>query len=171
MIVIGVDIGLNGAICGLNTANGRALIFDMPTKNLPGKSMVRREIDPRELMGMIRALQGADQAAVAFAENVHTFPGVRNSPQSQGSLMEGRGILRAVLAIARIELTFVEPSTWKRHFGLKKDKDETTPAYKARSMQIARDLFPDAAQHLTRAKDHNRAESLLIAAYGKAQVH
>jgi hypothetical protein len=28
-------------------------------------------------------------------------------------------------------------------------------------------LYPDAAHHLQRAKDHNRAEALLLAHYGR----
>lgn len=54
----------------------------------------------------------------------------------------------------------VYPQVWKRHFNLlKKDKDH--------SRLLAIELFPELENKLSRKKDHNRAEALLIARYGE----
>ena len=53
-----------------------------------------------------------------------------------------------------------QPQGWKKFYGLGRDKGE--------ALRIACELFPQLADHrLTRAKDHNRAEALLIANFAK----
>lgn len=51
----------------------------------------------------------------------------------------------------------VAPKVWKKDMGLDSDKEL--------SLEMARELFPNLASMLTRKKDHNRAEALLIGAW------
>lgn len=53
-----------------------------------------------------------------------------------------------------VQYSVIRANKWKPHFGLGRDKDK--------SLELARILLPD---HLTRKKDHNRAEAILIAEY------
>ena len=57
-------------------------------------------------------------------------------------------------------LLLITAAVWKRAMGLSQDK--------AASLDKARLLFPDAS--LDRKKDHNRAEALLIAEYGRRHL-
>lgn len=157
MILIGIDLGLDGAIAAI-TPNGRCEIEDIPTFTLPSKGMVKRAIAPVEFMGVIRRLVPPGEKATAVVEEVHTFPGKLNSPQSNGSLMETKGCVRAVLALAGIETIWVDPQAWKGLYGLGSSKDA--------SLAIARSLYPDVQHMLTRKRDHNRGESVLLAHYG-----
>ncbi len=54
----------------------------------------------------------------------------------------------------------VRPQVWKKEFGL-------IHTDKARSTQVAIQLFPQCAHELKRKKDHHRAESLLIAEFAR----
>jgi len=64
------------------------------------------------------------------------------------------------LTVLGIPFTFVSPSVWKRAMGLNGTDKEF-----ARTR--AKHFFPTAELH--RVKDHNRAEALLIAAYGRGK--
>lgn len=159
-VVIGLDIGLTGAIAAITEGRG-ARVFDLPTTPA---SETHRRLDGRALILMVRELVPADLAAVAYMEDVQPRPmgngGAHgNTMHSQGSLMRSRGIIEAVFDIARIPLETVRPQAWKRHFALiRAAKDE--------SLHVAKRLYPGSAGDLARKRDHNRAEAILIAHYG-----
>ena len=159
MIVIGIDIGVTGAVAALD-AHGAPMIEDIPTLTIPGKRMVRRRVDPRGLAQILRRMVEPGATATVIFEDVHAFPGVRNSPQSQGSLMHSRGMVEAVVELARFTIHAVQPSTWKRFVGLIGED-------KRQACKVAATLYPTAAPMLERVADHNRADALLLAHYGR----
>lgn len=68
------------------------------------------------------------------------------------------GQVHALLTMKGIGIIEVAPSTWKAKMGLnKKGKEE--------SLRLAMQQFPEVDLH--RKKDHNRAEALLMADYGR----
>lgn len=163
MIVLGIDVGLTGAIAAISPASVR--VFDLP---VTPDGTDRRRLDGRALILMIRELVPADREAVAYMEDIRPRPmgnGSKhgNTIHSQGSLMRSRGIVEAVFDVARIRLETVRPQAWKHHFALiKAPKDE--------SLAVAKRLYPDAADDLKRKRDHNRAEAILIAHYAARQA-
>ena len=72
------------------------------------------------------------------------------------------GACKAVCACLDMQLQFVSPVTWKKHYKISKEKEV--------SRALAINLFPEAAHMLSRKMDHNRAEALLIAEYGRTQL-
>lgn len=157
MVIIGIDLGLDGAVARV-TPRGTSAIEDIPTFALKSRGMVKRAIAPVELMAVLRKLVQPGEKALAVVEEVHTFPSKKNAPQAGGSLMETKGCVRAVLALAGIEAHWVDPQAWKALYGLNSSKDA--------SLGIARTLYPDLQHLLTRKLDHNRAEALLLAHWG-----
>jgi hypothetical protein len=158
MIALGIDVGLTGAIAVVEH-RGTAHVFDIPTA--PDGSGKR--VDGRKLILLLRQILPAVEPCVVMFEDIRPRPmgnaGAHgNTMHSQGSLMRSRGVVEAVLDIARLEWQIVQPQTWKRSFGLlKQGKDE--------ALQVARTLYPALAEDLKRKKDHNRGEALLIAHY------
>ncbi|MEA5159981.1 hypothetical protein U5903_04255 [Cereibacter johrii] len=59
-------------------------------------------------------------------------------------------------------LTLVRPKIWKDAMGLTSDK--------ALSLAMAREVFPDASDMLTRVRDDGRAEALLLTEYHRRIV-
>jgi hypothetical protein len=93
-----------------------------------------------------------------------------NSMQSMGSLLRSLGAIEAVFDVLRYPAALVAPQTWQRHFGLQGKKAKREPGTMPEAIRIACELYPRSAHMLRRVKDHNRAESLLIAHYGRTMV-
>lgn len=166
MIVLGIDIGLTGAIAKV-TSDGRWAIGDIPTLAAEEPSAkAKRRIDGKGLADLVRYYVPADESVVILIEDVQARPIGRqngaqhgNTMQSQGSLMRSRGIVEGVLDVLRLKVHVVQPQAWKRAYGLL-----GAPKDLARGRAAA--FYPTAVQQLARKKDINRADALLIARYG-----
>lgn len=163
MIVLAIDPGLTGA-CSVVGHTGLRAVFDLPTMPIPGvgqKALVQRKLDGLALRRQILDACPADEPIAAVIEAVGVMGGKNNSVQTQGSLMRTLGAVETVLECLRLRVEYAPPQTWKRFFGLIDSK--LSPAErKAKALDVARQLYPDCAE-IRRAKDHNRAESILMA--------
>lgn len=164
LIVAGIDSGTSGAVSFVGS-DGRALVFDLPMMEVAmsegGKPA--KKLDARQFARDLRLGFPADSSGVVYIEALHARAATggseaRSGMSQQGVMMETFGALCAVVRVMRLDLKFVYPQAWKRFYGLTKDKGA--------SLDMARRLYPSAAGYLKRVKDHNRAESLLIAHYG-----
>lgn len=154
MIVLGIDIGLNGAIAALDLE--QACVEDMPTK----PEGERRRIDALELFRTLRRMVPSDRAAMIAFEQISSGQG--RGGHSQASLMQSAGIVKAVADMTGWRTEAIQPAVWKRHYGLiKAPKDE--------SRAMAQRLFPQLAAELVRMKDVDRAEALLISLYARGR--
>lgn len=165
MIFIGIDPGLTGACCVLDH-NGVRAIFDLPTMQAPEvgpAAKVQRKIDCRAFYKLLLqhcpATEGKPRVVI---EKVGTIGGKGSSSQSTDSLVRSMGAIEAVLECMTYEIHYVAPQRWKKRFGLKSDKKE--------SLDMARGLYPGAQSDLKRVRDHNRAEALLLAHWGKVEL-
>lgn len=71
----------------------------------------------------------------------------------------GYGAWQALCSIVTPDYEIVSPRKWKKALGLTSDKEE--------SRKLAIKLYPGMEEQLSRKKDHNRAEALLLAHYTK----
>lgn len=163
-MVVSFDPGLTGAGAVLDH-NGLRAVFDIPTMPIPGvglKALVQRKLDAHALCRLLLehcpAAEGKPQVVI---EAVGIMGGKENAIQTQGSLLRTLGALEAVVECLAFPVAYVAPQTWKRFYGLI-DSDLSPAARKAKALERARTLYPDCAE-IGRAKDHNRAESILIA--------
>jgi crossover junction endodeoxyribonuclease RuvC len=159
MVVIGIDLGLTGAVGFVGAQS--CSVADLPIAD----GALGKRIEGRGLSNLLlghEATQGTNLLAVF--EDVQPRPMGNsnkhgNTMYSQGSLMRSRGTVEGVLAVLGIPWVLVQPQAWKDWYGLLK-ADKKTGLAKARQM------FPDVAHQLTRVSmDHNRADALLIAHY------
>lgn len=147
---VGIDSGAKGAIAFLNSDGSYNSVTDMP-----------------DLKGFIEGFRNGtwdsdgDNFVVAI-ESVHPLPG----QSCMASFSYGGNFLlaKALGMVYNIDPVMISPQAWKKHYGLKRDKDETKAHYKGRSVELARELFPAAKDLLMLSKD-GRAEALLIAKY------
>lgn len=93
----------------------------------------------------------------AFIERTQAMPKQGVSSTFTGGLILGS--ILAGVARAGCPIRLVQPSKWKRESKLSSDKNA--------SLGKARLLFPALADHLKRKADHNRAEALLLADWGR----
>ena len=68
------------------------------------------------------------------------------------------GILKGICSAMQLSVYFVRPAKWKRYFNLiNSEKD----ASRTRAIEI----FPYYSSHLSRKKDSNKADAILIASF------
>ena len=147
--IIGIDPGYSSGAVGVIDATG-AHVYDTPLIGGGG-------VNCRDLLDIILR----HDASHIFVERVGSMP--RQGVSTTFKFGMGNGMVLAAVQIARVPYTLVTPAKWKAHHRLPKDKD----AARARALQ----LFPDLSGQLARKKDADRAEALLIAAYGQSVVH
>lgn len=152
MIAVGIDPGLTGAVA-LVDSHGSCAVLELPTLALAGGGLVKRRIDAAALARQLRELCPVGHPVRVAVEAVHTIGSRNNAVQTQGSLMRTLGAIEAVLEVLRLPFQPVEPQVWKGFYGL--------GAEKRASLEKARTLYPLAPIAL--AKDHNKAEAVLIA--------
>lgn len=164
MIVLGIDPGLTGA-CAVLDHNGLRAVFDLPTMPIPGvgpKALVQRKVDAHALCAaLLKHCPASEAKPLVVLEAVSAMGGKDNAVQTQGSLLRTLGAIESVVECLRYPVTYAAPQTWKRFFGLI-DPKLSQSQRKAKALECARRLYPDCAD-IARAKDHNRAESLLLA--------
>ena len=160
MVVLGIDVGVSGAIAATD-ARGSYQVDDLAVVAVAGDRLVKRRLDARGLLNQVRRFVPPGEKAMALIEDLHMRPG--NGGAATASLLDSRGVVRAVLEIAGVQVVEVQPITWKGFYGLlAKDKRA--------SLDVAKKLCPGLAHLLQRQLDHNRAESLLIAHYGQRKL-
>lgn len=156
MRVIAIDPGISGAVAVVSGKAGALTveaIHDLPTiaeKTSAGK--MRRRLDPVALHELIQSLGPCDRV---ICERMIAPPGVSGMAAfSMGATM---ATIATVLALANLSLKLVSSNVWKRAIECPPDKEQ--------ARQFAIRLFK-TEQPWQRRKDHNRAESALIGAYG-----
>ena len=156
MIIIGIDPGLDGAIAAIDTNQTFAAVFDMPTLELKSGKKRKRTIDCHNVVKILTDLSDGEHCR-AFLELVHSMPG--QGVRSMFTMGQTFGALKMALTALKIPFEEVTPQRWKKEIlhGTMKDKDASR--YKAQQ------LFPSV--ELSRKKDHNRADALLIAEFGR----
>lgn len=151
MKFVGIDTGVTGAIALLDS-DADPIVIDMP-RTVDG-------VDGQLLYHQLKAWAPAE----VYVERTHAMP--KNGSMAAFSLGDSRGAVRTAVTAARVPLIWVSPRDWQQAHGLY-GGGYSDKARKDRSRWKAQELFPTLADSLGRAKDHNRAEALLIAEYGR----
>ena len=161
-IVVGCDSDAHGAMCVIrgprrgDVSSVRVIDNPVSTVMINGKPRVR--LDPDAMREATTALGVPKRTRVYLEEG-----GVEFGFSAQTAFVQGYnfGLWRGILAAQEFDVRVVKPQAWKAALGLKfkgSTKDD--------SIAMAKMLFPEIAHELSRKRDHGRAESLLIAAYG-----
>ena len=165
MRVIGIDPGLTGAM-SLIDHRGLQGCHDMPTMiKGNGEGAVKNQVDPGALAEMFRAwMAGHDKnefMVMIESQGPVRLPGNKIlGGASAFSLAFTAGVIEGVVTALGLPRELVPPAVWKKALGLSaKGTDK-----KAVARAMASRYYPEADIH--RVKDHNRAESILIARYG-----
>src|SRR5271166_878997 len=111
MTILGIDIGVSGAIAHLNEDGDLLGVWDMPA--LEGGNGGRRAVNAPLLADLIANLP----ASHAFVEYVGARPG--EGAVGAFSFGRSRGVVEGVLGAAGIPCTFIAPASWKRAIGIK----------------------------------------------------
>lgn len=157
MIIAGIDPGTSPTIAVIDAAGGIA-IFD----ELSAAQKINGRNTHTPIPELIRFALEASGVQRVVMERVWMRPTGGAAAQgsvSQSRLVSSMYLMWGVAIGLGLEVDLVLPQTWKRHYGLHGPDKELS---RLRCLK----LMPEAAKFLTRKKDHNRAEAILLARYG-----
>ena len=155
MLIIGIDPGISGAICFFE--NGEIIdVIDMPTMASGNKN--KKQINGsqifNEIFSRIQNYKSKDINVVV--EQVSAMPG--QGVTSMFNFGQSFGVIKGICSAMQLSIHFVRPAKWKKYFNLLKTEKEAS-----RSKAI--EIFPYISSKLTRKKDSNKADAILIASY------
>ena len=155
MLIIGIDPGISGSICFLD--NGKVLdVIEMPimTDGKKNKKQVNGSQVYNEISKRIKQFE-KNQIRVVI-ENVSAMPG--QGVTSMFNFGQSFGILKGICTAMQLPMYFVRPAKWKKYFGLINSQKDA-------SRTRAIEMFPYYSSHLSKKKDSNKADAILIASF------
>jgi crossover junction endodeoxyribonuclease RuvC len=155
MLIIGIDPGISGSLCFFE--DGKIVdVIEMPTMNegKKNKKQVNGSQIFNEISGRINNRDKKDIKVVI--EQVSAMPG--QGVTSMFNFGQSFGILKGICSAMQLPIYFVRPAKWKKYFNLiNSEKD----ASRTRAIEI----FPYFSSNLSRKKDSNKADAILIASF------
>jgi len=155
MLIIGIDPGISGSICFLD--NGKILdVIEMPimTDGKKNKKQINGSQVYNEITKRIKQFE-KNQIRVVI-EHVSAMPG--QGVTSMFNFGQSFGILKGICTAMQLPMYFVRPTKWKKYFNLLNSEKD---ASRTRAIEI----FPYFSSQLSRKKDSNKADAILIASF------
>ena len=155
MLIIGIDPGISGSICFFQDGTIKEVI-EMPTM-IEGKKN-KKQVNGSQIFNEIsEKIKDVDKKNIKVViEHVSAMPG--QGVTSMFNFGQSFGILKGICSAMQLPVYFVRPTKWKKYFNLiNSEKD----ASRTRAIEI----FPYYSSNLSRKKDSNKADAILIASF------
>ena len=155
MIIIGIDPGLSGSICFFE--DGKILdVVEMPTRTEGKKN--KKQVNGSQIYNeILKRTSNLDKSDIKVViEQVSAMPG--QGVTSMFNFGQSYGILKGICSAMQLPVYFVRPAKWKKYFNLiNSEKD----ASRTRAIEI----FPYFSSQLSKKKDSNKADAILISSF------
>ena len=155
MLIIGIDPGISGSICFFQ--DGKIVdVVEMPTMTEGKKN--KKQVNGSQIFNEIsEKIKKLDRKEIKVViEQVSAMPG--QGVTSMFNFGQSFGILKGICSAMQLPMYFVRPTKWKKYFNLiNSEKD----ASRTRAIEI----FPYFSSQLSRKKDSNKADAILIASF------
>ena len=155
MLIIGIDPGISGSICFFQ--DGKIVdVVEMPTMTEGKKN--KKQVNGSQIFNEIsEKIKKLDKEEIKVViEQVSAMPG--QGVTSMFNFGQSFGILKGICSAMQLPMYFVRPAKWKKYFNLiNSEKD----ASRTRAIEI----FPYFSGQLSKKKDSNKADAILIASY------
>ena len=155
MLIIGIDPGISGSICFFE--DGKILdVLEMPTMTdgKKNKKQVNGAQIYNEISTKIRAIE--KQNLRVIIEQVSAMPG--QGVTSMFNFGQSFGILKGICSAMQLPMYFVRPAKWKKYFNLINSQKDA-------SRTKAIEIFPYFSRQLSKKKDSNKADAILISSF------
>jgi len=155
MLIIGIDPGITGSICFFE--DGKIIdVVEMP--NMAEGKKNKRQVNGaqiyHEISKRIKNLEKKDIKVII--EQVAAMPG--QGVTSMFNFGQSFGVLKGICSAMQLSMHFVRPAKWKKYFNLIKTEKDAS-----RTKVI--EIFPYISSQLSRKKDSNKADAILIASF------
>ena len=155
MFIIGIDPGISGSICFFEDGKIKDIV-EMPTMAEGKKN--KRQVNGAQIYNEIssRIANKNKEDVKVVIEQVSAMPG--QGVTSMFNFGQSFGVLKGICSAMQLPVYFARPAKWKKYFNLiKSEKD----ASRTKAIQI----FPYISSQLSRKKDSNKADAILLASY------
>ena len=153
MLIIGIDPGISGSICFFQ--DGKIMdVVEMPIMTEGKKN--KKQVNGSQIFNeILKRIKNTDKKNIKVViEQVSAMPG--QGVTSMFNFGQSFGILKGICSAMQLPMYFVRPAKWKKYFNLiNSEKD----ASRTRAIEI----FPYFSSELSRKKDINKADAILIA--------
>ena len=153
MKIIGIDPGLSGAIAVMED-NKVLNLFDIPVMSEGKKN--KRQLNSALLVSLLKENIVSQEEVTVVVEQVNAMPG--QGVTSMFNFGQTFGAIKGVCAALDLPIFFVRPSKWKKHF-------ELINSSKDSSRTKAIEMYPNLSNQLSKKKDVNKSDAILIARY------
>ena len=155
MLVIGIDPGISGSICFFQ--DGKITdVVEMPTMTEGKKN--KKQVNGSQIFNEIsERVKKIDKNEIKVViEQVSAMPG--QGVTSMFNFGQSYGILKGICSAMQLPMYFVRPAKWKKYFNLINSEKDA-------SRTKAIEIFPYFSTQLSRKKDSNKADAILIASF------
>tara|TARA_B100000674_G_scaffold131713_1_gene101613 strand:- start:223 stop:717 length:495 start_codon:yes stop_codon:yes gene_type:complete len=155
MFIIGIDPGISGSICFFQ--DGAILdVVEMPTMTEGKKN--KRQVNGSQIYNEInKRISNLNKHEIRVViEQVSAMPG--QGVTSMFNFGQSFGILKGICAAMQLPMFFVRPAKWKKYFNLINSEKDA-------SRTKAIEIFPYYSSQLSKKKDSNKADAILIASF------
>jgi crossover junction endodeoxyribonuclease RuvC len=155
MLIIGIDPGITGSICFFE--NGKIIdVVEMP--NMAEGKKNKRQVNGAQIFYEIslRINNIKNENIKVSIEQVSAMPG--QGVTSMFNFGQSFGILKGICSAMQLPMYFVRPAKWKKYFNLINSEKDA-------SRTKAIEIFPYFSSELSRKKDSNKADAILIASF------
>ena len=155
MFIIGIDPGISGSICFFQDGKINDVV-EMPTMTdgKKNKKQVNGSQIFNEISNRIKKIDKKDIKVVI--EQVSAMPG--QGVTSMFNFGQSFGILKGICSAMQLPMFFIRPAKWKKYFNLINSQKD---ASRTRAIEI----FPYFSTQLSKKKDSNKADAILIASF------
>ena len=152
MRIIGIDPGLSGGIAVLDDLKIFD-VFDMPIMSEGKKN--KNQLNSAQLVNIIKKHIVLGKTFV-IVEQVSAMPG--QGVTSMFNFGQTFGSIKGICAALNLPIFYVRQSKWKKHF-------ELINSSKDASRTKVIEMYPSISSRLSKKKDVNKADAILIARY------
>ena len=153
MKIIGIDPGLSGAIAILENNKIKEL-FEMPV--MPEGKKNKRQLNSAQLVKLLKDNFDKKEEISVVVEQVNAMPG--QGVTSMFNFGQTFGAIKGICAALGLPIFFVRPAKWKKHF-------ELINSSKDASRTKAIEMYPSISDQLSKKKDVNKSDAILIARF------
>ena len=153
MLIIAIDPGISGSICFFK--DGKILeVIEMPTMTEGKKN--KKQVNGAQIYNEISAkINGIEKHNIrVIIEQVSAMPG--QGVTSMFNFGQSFGILKGICSAMQLPMFFIRPAKWKKYFSLINSEKDA-------SRTKAIEMFPYFSSQLSKKKDSNKADAILIA--------
>ena len=154
MLIIGIDPGISGSICFFE--DGKILeVIEMPVMTEGKKN--KKQVNGAQIYNEFsKRINSKDNEIRVVIEQVSAMPG--QGVTSMFNFGQSFGILKGICSAMQLPMFFVRPARWKKYFNLINSQKD---ASRTRAIEI----FPYFSTQLSKKKDSNKADAILIASF------